>query len=399
MRYYVIIDQERPDPAEPWSMFRTPDAGGPPMELLDPLTGEWEDTPALVDLFCGAELGAHEIPASAVDDVATWLRNGGDDLEHKDLVRTEAGAHHYGEPIGSVITRDPAAAARAAFSGAFEGSKAPEGERLTVSKEGLRKATDGDRKRLKVPPAWTDVHVATDPEAPLQCIAKDTKGRPKALYTDAWHSQQAALKYARIRELHTVLPALDAALADDAGKDDTAAAVLLIRRMGLRPGSLADTKADVQAYGATTLLARHVVKPKGDDPLTLDFIGKEGKHLVLPVRDPELAAQITARLKGKKPDEPLFATSEPRALAYLKKHTGEHFKVKDLRTYHANALALKVMSGMEAPQTPAEYRKARRAVAVEVSTALGNEPTMALKSYINPAVFAAWHKEPSWSSL
>lgn len=391
MRYYVIIDAERPDPAEPWSLFRTPDRGGPPMELLDPLTDDWEDTPALVELFAGGELGAHEIGPGDVDQVRDWLRTGGDDApEFKDLVRTEQGAHHYGLPIGATITRDAVERAQGAVSG----------ERLLVpSAEGLRKATPEDRRRLKVPPAWTDVEVADDPDAPLQCRAHDTKGRPKALYTDAYHEQQAALKFARVRELHDILPGLDAALADDAATDDTAAAVLLIRRMGLRPGSMADTKADVQAYGATTLLAQHVVPATGTEPMYLDFIAKEGKHLRLPVHDPEVAAALTARAKGKKPGDRLFATSEPKALGYLKAHTGEKFKIKDLRTYHANALALAAMVGLEPPKTIGEYRKMRKAVAVTVSDALGNEPAMALKAYINPAVFTAWHKEPSWSRI
>lgn len=390
MRYFVIVDDERPDPAEPWSIFRTPDAGGPPMELLDPLSGEWQDTPALVSFFAGVELGAYEVsPTDAAQVISGLLGAGEAETKRLEHVRTAEGAAHFREPIGSVITVDepiPGAAQSVA------------GDLLVPSTEGMRKASELDRKRLKVPPAWTDVTVAADPEAPLQCRAKDGKGRPKALYTDAFHAQQAALKFDRIRALHDKLPNLDTALAADAKSNDTAAAVLLIRRMGLRPGSMNDTKADVQAYGATTLLVSHVVWT--DSHMHLTFVGKEGKHLDFEVHDPELAVVIAARCAGKKPGDRLFSTNEGKALAYIKQHTGEHFKTKDLRTYHANALALAAMAHTEGapPKTLAEFKKMRKAVAVEVSAELGNEPAMALKAYINPAVFTRWYIDPSWSA-
>lgn len=36
------------------------------------------------------------------------------------------------------------------------------------------------------------------------------------------------------------------------------------------------------------------------------------------------------------------------------------------------------------------YKRAVRAVAVEVSKVLGNTPTVVLQSYISPVVFAKW---------
>lgn len=74
MRYYAIIDPAKPDPAKPWSLFRTPDAGGPPMELLDPATGDWEETADLVGYFTGDEEGAHEIAPADVPAVVDYLR-------------------------------------------------------------------------------------------------------------------------------------------------------------------------------------------------------------------------------------------------------------------------------------------------------------------------------------
>jgi DNA topoisomerase IB len=45
---------------------------------------------------------------------------------------------------------------------------------------------------------------------------------------------------------------------------------------------------------------------------------------------------------------------------------------------------------MPVPSNKAALVKARRAVAVAVSEKLGNTPTVALASYIDPSVFAKW---------
>jgi DNA topoisomerase IB len=87
-------------------------------------------------------------------------------------------------------------------------------------------------------------------------------------------------------------------------------------------------------------------------------------------------------------------TNERKANLALKALTGgSDFKVKDLRTYLANRLALETMEGMGPPATMTEFRRLRKAVAVAVSARLGNTPDMALSSYINPAVFADWESD------
>lgn len=174
------------------------------------------------------------------------------------------------------------------------------------------------------------------------------------------------------------------------------------RHMGLRPGSTKDTKADAQAYGASTLLAKHARIARGK--VKLDFIGKEGKHLQLESDHPTVVSAVQAHLQGKKPSEQLFSgTSAAHMNNYLKNATGplndqgDQPLVKDLRTYHANALALnEVNKNLKPPQSEAEFKKRRREVANVVSGHLGNTPVMALNSYINPTVFDNWKTNPSW---
>jgi DNA topoisomerase-1 len=260
---------------------------------------------------------------------------------------------------------------------------------------GMRPASDEERRQLKVPPAWTSVHVASDPNAGLRVWALDAKGRGQYRYSDEHWAKQNEKKFARMKALHEKLPALDSALQRDVPTNDTAAAVLLMRTMGVRNGSETDTGAEKFAYGATNLRVRHVLVD-GDD-VTLDFDGKDGVHLTLPVRDEKVKAILRDRARGKGPDDRIFNTNEVKTNAYLKRITGGDFKVKDLRTYVANSIALQVMATMPKPTTLAQFKKERLEVAKEVAAILGNTPAIALKSYISPAVFASWTVDVEWS--
>lgn len=261
--------------------------------------------------------------------------------------------------------------------------------------EHMRAATPDDRARLKIPPAWTNVVVTDDPKAPLQARGRDAGGKQQSRYTPEYEQEQADKKFARIRELHKQLPQLDAALARDAPTNDTAAAVYLMRKMGVRNGGSV-TNAKVKAYGATTLEARHVVVD--GDAVRLDFIGKEGIHQDHEVTDPALKKLLLDRIAGKAPTDPLFDTNSDKTLAYLKQEAGgEDFKIHDLRTYLANSKALELMDGIDRPQELKEFKEMKMRIAKLVSDVLGNKSEQALKSYINPAVWDAWIKDPTWS--
>ena len=81
---------------------------------------------------------------------------------------------------------------------------------------------------------------------------------------------------------------------------------------------------------------------------------------------------------------------------FLHRYVPDQFKVKDLRTYKANATAIELVSRMRRPKTWAEFRKKRAQVADEVAKQLGNTRAVALGSYIDtmvpPTVFQAWEE-------
>lgn len=148
------------------------------------------------------------------------------------------------------------------------------GRTARFAARGFEDASETDRKRLGIPPAWTDVQVDRSPAAALLAVGLDKKGREQRIYSAAHHENQAAAKFARIGELHERLPRIDERIARDAKTDDTALAALMIRRMGLRPGSDTDTGAEKKAHGATNLKASHI--ETSGDTVRANFTGKKG---------------------------------------------------------------------------------------------------------------------------
>jgi len=262
------------------------------------------------------------------------------------------------------------------------------------SKATMRKATDEDKARLRIPKNWDPerVMVSKDPNGDGGCLARgfDTKtGEPRSLYSAEHTAGQAAAKYDRVKRLEEHLDKIDDHVVRNAATDDTAAALLVLRRTGLRPGSESDRHDRPASFGITSLETRHVkVLPDGN--LRLVFVGKAGVRQSHLIKDPDMVAAIKSRLDGKGPNDKLFNTDEKRVNAMLDDITGSEFNVKDLRTHKATVVALETIARMRPPRTQAEFKKARTAVGEAVSKVLGNDPPTALKSYINPALFDEW---------
>jgi DNA topoisomerase-1 len=254
----------------------------------------------------------------------------------------------------------------------------------------FRPATAEQRKALKLPPGWTDVRINPDPNAALQAVGKDSKGRQTYRYSVEHSGEAAAEKFARLQEFNKALPNLREQVAADLSSDDpevreAATLIRLIDRTSFRVGSNRDTLAEKKAFGATTLEARHV-KIDGDD-IRFRFIGKKGVPISKRVEDGPLARALEARMPAR---GPIFgAGADGRVRGYIGQHA-PGFTPKDFRTRRGTTEALAILKRMPVPKGAAALRKARREVGKRVAKALGNTPAVALGSYIDPAVFGRW---------
>jgi DNA topoisomerase-1 len=282
----------------------------------------------------------------------------------------------------------------------FEMMSVPSGMRPLRSRGALASATDPEtglpdpkisadaelEKRLAIPPAWTDVLVSTDPNADVLAVGRDEKGRRQTVQNLTKQAQRKADSYVRLSKLNERMGNVDHRLSEEASGDDTAAAMMLVRKMGLRPGSTKNTGASQYAYGASTLERRHVAIE--GDTVHLEFDSKKGGHTVLSHEDAELAAVLRVRLTGKAGGDQLFPKTNDRKMnRWVQETAGDEYTVKDFRTHLGTSVAAALVADMPEPMTAKEHRQQQLKVGAQVSKILGNTREESLKSYIDPAVF------------
>lgn len=258
-----------------------------------------------------------------------------------------------------------------------------------------------DRERaaaLVLPPAWTDVWIAADPLAHIQATGVDDAGRTQYRYHADWSAKRDRVKFERALDLAESLPAARRRITSDLGTEGLtrervlAAAMRLLDAVAIRAGG--DAYADDNgSRGLMTLLVRHATVE--GDAVRLRFPAKSGQKFDVTVEDAPLAACVAelARHSGR---SRLFAWDDGgsrRALrdsdlnAAVKEATGGEFTAKDFRTLHGTIVAADSLARARDVGTQRERAKAVRQAIVDVSEALGNTPSVAKASYIDPEVF------------
>ena len=229
-------------------------------------------------------------------------------------------------------------------------------------------------KKVSVPPGWKDVKYYDDEK--YLATGVDSKGRTQYVYPKGVLAKGQRQKYARIERLQDKADDVMTRVVQDAkGGRVEAQAVYTMYKTGFRPGSERDTKADKQAYGATTLL-RKQVKVKPDNKVSFDFIGKKGVHIKKTVKDSLLHNIMKERIK----DEHLFDTSDSEVREYFQSKAGKQFKLKDIRTLKAFEVADEVLESTKSK----DPKIIKKQVVKAVSEELGNTAAVAASSYIAP---------------
>ncbi len=269
-----------------------------------------------------------------------------------------------------------------------------QGERITDPE------TIGRIASLVVPPAWRDVWISPDPFGHIQATGIDARGRKQYLYHPRWRERRDQEKFDDMVAFARSLPALrsvvdhDLALGDMSREQVLACAARLLDRGFFRIGS-EEYKVSNDTYGLATMLKRHVTLD--GEVIRFDYIAKESKRRIQAIVDPQVA-QIVGRLKRRRGGgEELLAykcdgrwcdVRSPDINAYLKAATSRDISAKDFRTWGATVLAAVGLAVTQPQQLSAAARKRAIMRAVkEVAFYLGNTPTVARSSYIDPRIF------------
>jgi DNA topoisomerase-1 len=248
------------------------------------------------------------------------------------------------------------------------------------------------QNKFKVPPAWKNLQYFNDPKSKLWVKGEDAKGRVQYIYNPAHVDAASKEKFARIKSLNKVFEEISREVAADVkGKNEAATVLWLIMSTGIRPGSEKNTRGSVDAFGATTLEGRHVMRTESG--VSLKFIGKKGVDLEIPVKDADVAKMLLKRKSKAGKNRRLFGVTGDGLLRYTHRlDNNAGFQSKDFRTHLGTEVAMKAMRG-KTPATMAEYKKRVKAVGDAVAHQLGNTRAVALGSYVNPAIFEKWRRK------
>jgi DNA topoisomerase IB len=267
----------------------------------------------------------------------------------------------------------------------------------------LRDAAAVERiKALVIPPAWKDVWICPDERGHIQATGYDVAGRKQYLYHPAWRTARDEEKYEHAVEVAGRLPEMRERLRGDLSsrgltRSRVLAAIARLLDMGMfRVGGAeyAD-RAEDPSFGLSTLRPEHV-RTSGQR-VVLEFAGKSGIEHAHSVEDGEVCQVLRDLRRRRKGEKRLFAYWDGSAKRwrevtadeineYLREISGEQMSAKDFRTWHGTVKAAAELAG-EGPQpTKTKREKAVSKAMKEVAELLGNTPTVARASYVDPRV-------------
>ena len=280
------------------------------------------------------------------------------------------------------------------------------GRGFTYLDEHGRRLPEEDAQRVRelvIPPAWRDVWVTPYPHGHLQAVGTDDAGRRQYLYHPEWRTRRDAEKFERMLDFGKALARARELVVTDLAREGMplqracAAAVRLLDLGYFRIGN--DVYADENgSFGLTTLERRHVRRHQ--DRLVFAFVGKSGVEHEIEIDDRVVIEAIEVMRRRRGGDLRLLSYKDGRSWrsvlpdlvnAYLRETTGLEATAKDFRTWHATVLAAAALAETPEPgETQASRKRAVAGAMKEVSSFLGNTPTLARSAYVDPRVVEAY---------
>ena len=249
---------------------------------------------------------------------------------------------------------------------------------------------------LRIPPAWRDVHISTNPRAAIQVWGFDARGRKQYKYHPRAVEKGELRKYYRVRQMARDLPRLRARIQRDFRRRGLtkqkvcAGIVRLISHGFFRVGSERYQKEN-NTFGITTMRKSHVTVY--DDTVVFEYKGKRSitQRNVVVARD--LARFVNELLKT--PGSRLFRYLEEAKWSdvdsrdvndYIEDIAQFPYTAKDFRTWGGTLRAATVLAELGKGKSQNERKKNVVTAVRLVAAELGNTPTICRKSYVHPVV-------------
>jgi DNA topoisomerase I len=251
--------------------------------------------------------------------------------------------------------------------------------------------------KLRIPPAWKDVHISTNARAAIQVWGFDDRGRKQYKYHPRAVEKGELRKYYRVRQMARDLPTLRAKVMRDFRRTGLSKAkvcagiVRLISDGFFRVGSERYQKEN-NTFGITTMRKSHVVM-LDDETVQFEYRGKRsitqrnvvvGKDLVRFVG--ELMKTPGTRLFRYKEDGKWQDVDSRDVNDYIEEIAQFPYTAKDFRTWGGTLRAATVLAELGKGKSQSERKKNVVTAVRLVASELGNTPTICRKSYVHPVV-------------
>ncbi|WKU05161.1 DNA topoisomerase IB [Micromonospora sp. HUAS LYJ1] len=258
--------------------------------------------------------------------------------------------------------------------------------------------------QLVIPPAWSDVWIAPYPNGHILATGTDAAGRRQYLYHPQWRRKRDEAKFDHVLEVARRLPTLRERVAGDlAGRglnrDRVLATVARLLDMGtFRVGNEQYAVGEDATFGVSTLRPEHARCRGGC--VVFEFPAKGGIEQVRRIEDPQLCQVLTDLRRRRRTEERLFGYWDGRAWrdvrsdevnGYLRDASGGEMTAKDFRTWHATVRAATELATVGTQRSVTARRRAVAGVMRAVAELLGNTPTVARTSYVDPRVVDLYH--------
>ncbi|MBI1180198.1 MAG: DNA topoisomerase IB [Alphaproteobacteria bacterium] len=257
-------------------------------------------------------------------------------------------------------------------------------------------------RKLAIPPAYEEVHIADSERAHLQAVGRDQAGRLQYRYHGDWETVREEQKAEQLVALCAALPRLrrrvraDLALPGVPARKALAGVAMLIDRTHIRIGC-EDYVHSGRSRGAATLLKRSIRCREGGR-IDVRFRGKGGKMLEFSAKAPLLCRAVpgwlelpgTRLFQYRGDDGRVHRATAAAANAYLRRITDAPVSAKTFRSLAASALALERLAGVEPGPKPTARRRQVKAVMADIAAMLGNTPAVVRKSYVHGRVLEAF---------
>lgn len=265
-------------------------------------------------------------------------------------------------------------------------------------------------KNLKIPPAWNNVWISSDPNTAIQAIGYDSKGRKQYRYHQKHIEEASKKKFLRMFHFIKSIPKLEKAMKEHENlgpytKERVIVSMLtIIRELHMRIGKEVYARKN-KSYGVASLRKIHM-KFDGD-VIKFRFKGKSRKRLFYSLYNPKLKEHLKLLLKLEGPrlfqyideNNKVKPITDVDLNRYIQTYLGKQFIIKDFRTYSSNYFFVKSLLNETKKRIPNNKKNIKKNILKAINKTsyyLRHSKAISKKSYILNFIIELYQQNPEY---